>query len=101
MLALSTSATRFAALSGVNSGLAYLGRQSLPVYVSHIIFAAGARVLMVHAGITAPLILFVLGLCVGIAGPLVLERVTRPIPLLFKPPWELDRASRVRGPIRI
>lgn len=89
VLAISTATARAASLSPLDRGLAYLGRQSLPVYVSHIIFAAGIRVVMVHTGFTEPLLLLVAGVALGIAGPLILERVGRGVPVLFKPPWEI------------
>ncbi len=89
VLALGTTAGRSTGLAALTGALAYLGRQSLPIYVSHIIFAAGTRVVMVEAGVSAPLLLFGVCLTGGLAGPLLLERITRPVPVLFIPVWEL------------
>lgn len=89
VLAACTASARTITLSIGDRALAYLGRQSLPVYVAHIIFAAGARVTLGKVGVTLPLVLFTVSFAAGIAGPLILERLTRSAPILFKPPWEL------------
>ncbi len=66
--------------------LATLGRLSLQVYLAHIIFAAGTRVVLARLGVVQPAVHLVAGTVAGIAGALLLERLTRSVPWLFKPP---------------
>lgn len=64
-------------LSGATGrALEYLGRHCLEIYFSHIIFASGSRIVaeklfLVHGD----LFLFILGICSGIAGPLLLIEI--------------------------
>lgn len=73
--------------------LAYPGRLSLQIYLAHVVFTAGTRVVLVRIGIVDPATHLALGTAAGIAGPLVLERVTRGLPWLFAPPWASKRAA--------
>lgn len=78
-------AARWRAVAG---GLAAVGRQSLAIYLAHIIFAAGTREALEAVGYEDFVVVMVLATIVGVVGPLVLERFTRPVPWLFRPPWE-------------
>jgi uncharacterized membrane protein YcfT len=49
-----------------------LGRHSMPIYVAHVIFAAGARVALSALGTQNIAIHFAAGAAAGIVGPLVL-----------------------------
>ncbi|MBB1513204.1 hypothetical protein H5399_12750 [Tessaracoccus sp. MC1627] len=79
--------------------LGYPGRLSHQIYLSHVIFTAGTRVALVRIGIVDPATHLALGTAAGIAGPLVLEQVTRGLPWLFAPPCATRRAATtVAGP---
>lgn len=62
----------------VERALAALGRSSMAIYVLHILFASGTRVLL-HRGAhwTDPVLLFAACLLMGLAGPLLVERGVR------------------------
>lgn len=66
---------------------AYLGRMSLQIYLAHIIFAAGARVLLGLAGVTGFWVLVTIATAAGVLGPLALASATRGFRWLFQPPW--------------
>ncbi len=68
--------------------LAHLGRMSLQIYLAHIIFASGARVLLGGLGVDSLPIHLVVGLLAGVSGPLLLVLATRSLPWLFAPPWQ-------------
>lgn len=72
-------------------GLAYAGRMSLHIYLVHILFTAGVRVALTRVGIVEPGLHLVAGTIAGVAGPLLVERVTRRWPWLFVPPWTVER----------
>lgn len=80
--------------------LAYAGRLSLHVYLVHIIFTAGVRVVLTRAGVMEPGLHLVAGAIAGVAGPLLVERVTRRWPWLFVPPWTLEREARTPARLR-
>lgn len=71
--------------------MAIIGRYSLQVYVAHIVFAAGVRIGLVRLGFTDPRGHLLLGTVIAIAGALAVERITRPWPWLFTPPWLAKR----------
>lgn len=68
--------------------LGYIGRLSLQIYLAHILFTAGTRIVLVHFGVLDVGVHLFLGVVTGVVGPLLLERVTRPIPWLFAAPWD-------------
>lgn len=66
-------------------GLAVFGRSAMPIFILHILFAAGLRVLLVrglHLDMVA--LLLPLQLATGLLAPLLCERLLRPTGLL---PW--------------
>jgi len=65
-----------------NPLLGYLGRRALPIYVLHVMFVAGARIVLVKAFhlSSVDLILPIIFLA-GIAGPLVIDRAARSLRL--------------------
>ncbi|WP_026926301.1 acyltransferase family protein [Granulicoccus phenolivorans] len=67
---------------------ARLGRDSLPIYLAHIAFAAGVRVVLLRLGVTDVWLHLVAGTAAGIGGPLLLTT------LLGKPLWWLFRRPR-------
>lgn len=87
-ISLAVVASRWPRASG---WVAYVGRQSLPVYLGHIVVTAGTRVLLLRAGVTAPAVHLVLSATLGVSLPLLLERATRAVPYLFVPPWQVRR----------
>ncbi|MGB8021320.1 MAG: acyltransferase, partial [Candidatus Nanopelagicales bacterium] len=68
--------------------LSYIGRLSLQVYLAHILFTAATRIVLVRLGVLDAGVHLALGVVAGVVGPLLLERVTRPVPWLFAAPWD-------------
>jgi fucose 4-O-acetylase-like acetyltransferase len=59
------------------SWLLYLGRRTMPIFVLHILFIAGARIVLTRAGIvTEALALLIVTCLLGVAGPLIVHWVT-------------------------
>lgn len=72
----------------IRHALLYLGRLSMPIYVLHVIFVAGARIAMVKVlNLTNVAVLLPLLLVIGIAGPVITQtilqrlRLARPLGL--------------------
>jgi peptidoglycan/LPS O-acetylase OafA/YrhL len=61
----------------VGRGLAYLGERSLPIFLAHIIFASGTRIVLEKAGVDGLAVHLVLGTLAGIVGSLVLFAISR------------------------
>jgi fucose 4-O-acetylase-like acetyltransferase len=59
-------------LGRVGRWLVVLGQASLAIYLSHTIFSAGLRIVMLAVGIDDMILHLVLGTAIGIAGPMVL-----------------------------
>lgn len=60
----------------IRAALLYLGRYSLPIYILHVMFVAGSRIILVKVfGVTTIAILLPVLLAVGIAGPLVAQTI--------------------------
>lgn len=58
--------------------LAYLGRMTMPIFVLHVLFIAGSRIVLTRLGLVEdPKVLLVIALTAGLVGPLVVERLTR------------------------
>ena len=51
--------------------LAMLGRQTMPIYLLHVLFLAGTRIVLVHAGLGDPGVLLPVLVGVGLAGPML------------------------------
>lgn len=76
----------------LSSGLAYLGRMSMYIYLGHILVASGMRVGLSRAWPECPVWLHVIaGLVAGIALPIVLYRLCKrwQLMFLFEPPRRL------------
>jgi fucose 4-O-acetylase-like acetyltransferase len=58
-------------------GLAYLGERSLPIFLAHIIFASGTRIVLEKAGLEGLAVHLVLGTLAGIVGSLLLYAASR------------------------
>ena len=56
------------------STLARLGAYSYGIYLWHVLGAAGSRIVLTKLGLTSTALLFVLGIAVAIAVPVVAER---------------------------
>lgn len=56
----------------VGQAFARVGVQSMAVFVAHIVFASGTRVVLLAAGVDAVATHIVLGTAVGVAGPMLL-----------------------------
>ncbi len=58
--------------------LSCLGRKTMAIFVLHVMFIAGLRIgLTRFAGIYDPVVLLILVIIAGVAGPILVERVTR------------------------
>jgi len=56
--------------------LSFLGRMTMPIFVLHVMFIAGTRIVLTKLGlVTDPAILLVILVVVGMAGPLIAERI--------------------------
>ncbi len=63
---------------GRSEWLAYLGKATMPIFVLHILFTAGLRILLTRFNIISDVnLLLLLVVAAGLAGPLLVERVTR------------------------
>lgn len=77
----------------VGAALAYVGEHSLEIFLAHIIFAAGARIVLVKAGFTGLPIHLLVGSLAGLLAPLVLSALATRLRLgwLFAAPaWWQD-----------
>jgi uncharacterized membrane protein YcfT len=100
----------FIALSGVASLLAlvvlmdrfklagvfrWIGSQSLPIFVAHVIAAAVTRTVLLKAGVTTFWPHLAAGLIAGIGGPIVLALVVQKlrIPFVFTAKWPRKSAA--------
>jgi fucose 4-O-acetylase-like acetyltransferase len=62
--------------------LTWLGQMTMPIFVLHIMFIAGLRILLIRSGlVTAPEQLLLFLVLAGLFGPLIVERVTRALKL--------------------
>jgi fucose 4-O-acetylase-like acetyltransferase len=62
--------------------LPWLGRMTLPIFVLHVMFIAGARIIIMRSEIvTAPALILIVCVAVGLVGPLIVERFTRSLGL--------------------
>jgi fucose 4-O-acetylase-like acetyltransferase len=84
-------------------GLAYLGERSLPIYLAHIIFASGTRIVLEKAGVEGLAVHLVLGTLAGLVGSLVLFAVSRRLgwTWLFGTPLVSRRRTVVVAPGKI
>jgi fucose 4-O-acetylase-like acetyltransferase len=55
----------------LSRGLAYAGRRTMHLFLIHLLFTAGTRIVLVRAGVTDLATHIVLGTAAGIAGPLL------------------------------
>ncbi len=76
-VAASLSLARFERVSSA-AWLGYLGRMSMPIFILHIMFIAGLRiVLMRYQLVTNVNLLLAMLVMMGLIGPLIVERITR------------------------
>lgn len=72
----------FAALSGIvfiisisrylnSSIILYIGRNSIVIYLLHLIFASGSRILLLKLGVDNLLIQIIFGMFMGLVGPII------------------------------
>lgn len=82
----------------LRTALAFLGRHSLEIFVAHIVFTAGTRIVLEQVGILDPAAQAVAGLGVGVGGPLFLALVAEQAgwKWLFGPPKRRTTASAVQ-----
>lgn len=57
--------------------LIWIGAYSFTIYLYHVFFTAGVRVLLERVGFAAPPVVFVVGCALGILGPMAVESVLR------------------------
>lgn len=84
--------SRLLSATAVYRALSLLGRRSLEIFLAHIIFASGARIMLTQVGITDLALHMVAGLSAGLLLPIalavILERAR--FPWLFRPPRALN-----------
>ncbi len=76
--------------------LAFVGEQSLQIFVAHIVFAAGTRIVLVRLGVDSLVLQAILGTLAGVIGPLALYWLAARFRLLwlFAAPRWLEHAVR-------
>ncbi|WP_203567994.1 acyltransferase family protein [Aestuariimicrobium ganziense] len=83
VLALTAGAATAARLAGP---LSLLGRESLAIYLAHILATAGTRIALELVGVSQVTVHVLLGTVLGVAAPLLLVVITRRVPWLFAAP---------------
>lgn len=73
--------------------LAYLGQFSLAIYLAHILFTAGARIVLLRLRVDDPWWHLGAGVIAGVLGPLVLVRLAPGFPLFGLPGRARQRAE--------
>jgi peptidoglycan/LPS O-acetylase OafA/YrhL len=63
--------------------LALVGGYSFAIYLFHVFFTAGSRVVMTRAGVHMVPLLFAAGVFAGVAGPIFVERLVNRMPRPF------------------
>lgn len=81
----------FMLLAGVVQGAfagfwAFLGRQSMVIYLGHILATAGTRIVLMKLGVTDPWMHLLLGTLIGTAGPLLMLPVMKVFPWIVEAP---------------
>lgn len=62
--------------------LQYMGQRTMAIFVLHVIFVAGPRIVLTRSGLIAdPVLLLPVLIGAGLAGPLLIERMLRPLGL--------------------
>lgn len=70
--------------SGTAARLGRLGQQTMPIYLTHVLFLAAARMVLMRIGIDSIALHLTVGTVAGVIGPLALVRLTRRAGIL---PW--------------
>lgn len=99
---LAGAAAAVALVPRVREALALVGRNTLQIYLAHIIVIAGLRIVLMALGVTSAAVLLPTLLVAGVIVPLIAERVLRPTPLryVFEPPPSLIPGARTLEPTR-
>lgn len=86
----------------MREALALVGRNTLQIYLAHIVVIAGLRIVLMALGVTSAAVLLPTLLVAGVIAPLIAERVLRPTPLryVFEPPPSLIPGARTLEPAR-
>ncbi|MVZ96573.1 acyltransferase [Sphingorhabdus sp. IMCC26285] len=62
--------------------LLWLGRMTMPIFVLHVMFLAGTRIVLMRLDLVSnPALLLAISVAAGLIGPLIVERVTRALGL--------------------
>ncbi len=78
--------------------LAGLGRNSLQIFLAHVLALAGTRIVLVKLGISSPLVHLAVGTLAGVVGSLLLWQFTKTwLPWLWRAPTFLSRAGQPKG----
>jgi uncharacterized membrane protein YcfT len=80
------------ALEGRVTIINLMGRWSLPIYLGHVISAAGARIALLRLGVRGPAFHLLLGTTIGMSAPALLgwARDRGHFEFLFSPDWLAD-----------
>lgn len=63
--------------AGLQAGLAHLGRQTMPIFLLHIFFVAGVRIVLMRLGPPPPAVMLLLALLAGLLAPLAVQALAR------------------------
>ncbi|GHE11785.1 acyltransferase family protein [Klenkia taihuensis] len=77
MAALLAVASLLARTGPLARRLASIGRETLPIFLAHVMVVAGVRVCMVGAGVTSPLLILGVAVVLGVAIPLAARAIVR------------------------
>ncbi|MCS3842582.1 acyltransferase [Microbacterium sp. AK031] len=73
--------------------LSYIGRESMTIFVAHIIFASGSRIVLSRIGVDDPTVQVIAGTLIGVVGPLALHWVA----LRVHCAWLFDAPRWMKG----
>lgn len=71
--------------------LQFIGRNTLPIFLMHIIFSAGTRVVLLKTGVEETWVHILVGVLMGVGIPLLLVRWLKRLPGLLAAPWPAVR----------
>jgi fucose 4-O-acetylase-like acetyltransferase len=82
--------SRLISLTAAGRWVAFIGERSLVIFVAHIVFGSGIRIVLARTGVDTVVVQALIGTVAGVAGPLVLYRLAQRFHfgwLFDAPPW--------------
>lgn len=90
--------SRLLEYTGLRRPLAYVGSASMAIFVAHIVFASGTRVILSQVGIDSLSLMVLGGTLMGVLGPLVLQYIAPKVKMdwLFALPTRPQRDKQMK-----